>query len=125
MGAHRIVMYDIPLYFIVMKNICIDRVDEKYDLKGSWINRHGSKKKKDPALSRPKKSSREELQSTPLFLDNDIQNAFMLKPEDAAQLAKQLDRDTKFLQRKSPMSLSRLDLTCSSTKGSTSWTIVY
>ncbi|RYH13825.1 hypothetical protein EON65_34725, partial [archaeon] len=51
LGAHRIVMYDIPLYFLVMKNICFEKVDEKYDLKGSWISRHGSKKKKDPAFT--------------------------------------------------------------------------
>lgn len=100
LGAHRIVMYDIPLYFLVMKNICFEKVDEKYDLKGSWISRHGSKKKKDPALSRPKKGSAEEQTVVPLFLDNDIQNAFLLKPEDAVQVASQLDRDTKFLQRK-------------------------
>lgn len=110
MGAHRIVMYDIPLYFVVMKNVC-PVVDEKYDLKGSWINRHGSKKNKDPAKVRPKKyystltgSFRhtlpgvDEKESTPLFLDNDLKNSFLMYPEDANALAAQLSRDTKFLQ---------------------------
>jgi hypothetical protein len=168
LGAHRIVMYDIPLYFIVMKNVCPgkgDDIDEKYDLKGSWVNRYGSKKNKTTKASRPKKNTNllinhgiissdhslleeddeddgdgdaegervtgdEERKSpskslsarksdgrkygkrstvkrdhgtiedetTPLFLDNDLQNCFLVHPDVANLLAAQLDRDTKFLE---------------------------
>jgi 1-phosphatidylinositol-4-phosphate 5-kinase len=115
LGAHRIVMYDIPLYFVVMKNIC-PVVDEKYDLKGSWINRHGSKRAKDPAKARPKKyyhtltgsfrhslgvnGGVDEKEPIPLFLDNDLKDTFLLSPTDATAIAQQLDRDTKFLRSK-------------------------
>jgi hypothetical protein len=161
-------MYDIPLYFIVMKNVCPGKgneIDEKYDLKGSWVNRHGSKKNKTTKASRPKKNTnllinhgiissdhslleeddedddddadREgrvtddeekkvppkslsprksdgrkygkrstvkrdkgiiEDETTPLFLDNDLQNCFLVHPDVANLLAAQLDRDTKFLE---------------------------
>lgn len=126
LGAHRIVMYDIPLYFVVMKNVC-PVVDEKYDLKGSWVNRHGSKKTKDPVKVRPKKhpttslpvtpeeygnadlrQTMEEKESTPLFLDNDVKTSFMMHPEDAVQLAAQIARDTKFLESYNLMDYSLL-----------------
>lgn len=116
LGAHRIVMYDIPLYFVVMKNVC-PNVDEKYDLKGSWINRHGSKMNKDPRAARPKKNvslyrqisdndstiignPTSEAEKVPLFLDNDLQNTFLIHPLHAKELAAQIDRDTKFLESK-------------------------
>lgn len=119
LGAHRIVMYDIPLYFVVMKNIC-PIVDEKYDLKGSWINRHGSKRAKDPAKARPKKYyhtltgsfrhslgalPNDEKEPIPLFLDNDLKDTFLLSPIDATALAQQLDRDTRFLKSESTIIL--------------------
>jgi hypothetical protein len=122
LGAHRIVMYDIPLYFVVMKNIC-PVVDEKYDMKGSWINRHGSKRVKDPAKARPKKyyhtltgsfrhslggPNGEDKEPTPLFLDNDLKESFLLAPDDATSLAQQLDRDSKFLRSFNLMDYSLL-----------------
>lgn len=149
LGAHRIVMYDIPLYFVVMKNCC-PSVDEKYDLKGSWVNRHGSKLNKDPRSARPKKNyavvrqsmlsqysqsfssqsgvaledgkkgnatgnaagtadatkkennnnNKKTKEKTPLFLDNDLQNSFIIHPDDARALAKQIHRDIRFLESK-------------------------
>ena len=57
LGAHRIIMYDIPLYFVIMKNVC-PTVSERYDLKGSWIGRHSSKHTEyNPRTLRPKKFS--------------------------------------------------------------------
>ena len=192
LGAHRIIMYDIPLYFVVMKNVLGGDVggsiDEKYDLKGSWVNRHGSKMNKAPEFARPKKNyhmvrsslllhsssmyngqgnyigatsaaagtgtsmlfytggtgdvlgsaqssidggdstskghkaildeavqqgniekdgktpnsstkkKESKKESTPLFLDNDVQNSFIIHPEDAITVAKQIQRDIKFLE---------------------------
>jgi 1-phosphatidylinositol-4-phosphate 5-kinase len=118
LGAHRVVMYDIPLYFLVMQNLCPLQLDERYDLKGSWVRRHGSQRKQDPALARPKKVLSKALDGSnngtsanaqagpstrsedcPLFLDNDLQNSFLLRPEDSRRIAQQLDRDTRFLER--------------------------
>lgn len=165
LGAHRIIMYDIPLYFVVMQNMLHGPVDEKYDLKGSWVNRHGSKMNKAPEFARPKKnyhmvrsslmlhssslhhnpesifgqqsqaggrtnsivnmmykaseapsatssldhgksvttkekSEEKKKESPPLFLDNDVQNSFIVHPEDAVMIAKQAQRDIKFLEGK-------------------------
>jgi hypothetical protein len=43
LSAHAIVMYDTTLYFVVMLNIFPGAdLSEKYDLKGSWIDRNGN-----------------------------------------------------------------------------------
>jgi hypothetical protein len=107
LGAHKIVMYDIPLYFVIMLNIC-PSVHEKYDLKGSWVNRHSSKKKDfNPKDSRPKKfhimhgdrprALHRRQDGAQLFLDNDLQNCFLLDPKISKPLSEQILRDIKFL----------------------------
>lgn len=107
LGAHKIVMYDIPLYFVIMQNIC-PSVQEKYDLKGSWVNRHSSKKKDyNPKDARPKKFSilmgdkqrslNRRQDGAQLFLDNDLQNCFLLDPKISKVLAEQILRDIKIL----------------------------
>lgn len=107
LGAHKIVMYDIPLYFVIMQNIC-PSVQEKYDLKGSWVNRHSSKQKDyNPKDVRPKKFSiltgdkqrslNRRQDGAQLFLDNDLQNCFLLDPKVSRILADQVLRDIKLL----------------------------
>jgi 1-phosphatidylinositol-4-phosphate 5-kinase len=110
LGAHKIIMYDIPLYFVIMQNIC-PSVQEKYDLKGSWVNRHSSKKKDyNPKDSRPKKFNivsgdshralNRRQDGAQLFLDNDLQNCFLLDPKVSKYLAEQILRDIKLLAGK-------------------------
>ena len=110
LGAHKIVMYDIPLYFVIMQNIC-PSVHEKYDLKGSWVNRHSSKKKDyNPKDARPKKFSilegdkhralNKRQDGAQLFLDNDLQNCFLLDPKISKPLSEQILRDIKLLASK-------------------------
>lgn len=117
LGAHKIIMYDIPLYFVIMQNIC-PSVQEKYDLKGSWVNRHSSKKKDyNPRDSRPKKfhiasgddkyrplNRRQD--GAQLFLDNDLQNCFLLDPKVSKLLAEQVLRDIKMLAGKTATSVT-------------------
>ena len=47
LGAHCITMYGVELHFVVMLN-CFPshRLSERYDLKGSWVNRHALTKGK-------------------------------------------------------------------------------
>ncbi len=51
LSAHAIVMYNTTLYFVVMLNIFpnID-LSERYDLKGSWIDRNGNNVGEDLTL---------------------------------------------------------------------------
>ena len=107
LGAHKIVMYDIPIYFVVMKNV-LPTVDEKYDLKGSWVNRHGSKTTNNARDTRPMKHFVKsgsmvvprKTGSTPLFLDNDLQNCFSLPLNVVNKVVEQLHRDSCFLESK-------------------------
>ena len=112
LGAHKIVMYDIPLHFVIMKNCC-PNVTDRYDLKGSWIGRHGSKFEYNPKTARPKKFSAivkegNEYKSKlldnkgkgALFLDSDLQNCFLIKPEVGKSISAQILRDIKFLSSK-------------------------
>eukprot|EP01038_Epipyxis_sp_PR26KG_P007138 gene7138-9739_t len=96
LGAHRIIMYDIPLYFVVMLNVCPSKVDEKFDLKGSWVNRHGTRMA-DAKGRRPKKNtgfqSQKQKSGTPLFLDNDIQSTISLRPDIAIAIARQINNN--------------------------------
>lgn len=108
LGAHKIILYDIPLYFVIMQNIC-PSVQEKYDLKGSWVNRHSSTKKDyNPKDARPKKfhvpsggdqyrALNRRQDGAQLFLDNDLQNCFLLDPKVSKYLAEQILRDIKLL----------------------------
>eukprot|EP01033_Poteriospumella_lacustris_P005505 gene5506-3924_t len=42
LGVHSLVMYGVELYFCVMLNVFpLIPLSERYDLKGSWVNRHG------------------------------------------------------------------------------------
>lgn len=99
--------YDIPLYFVVMQNVCPVSVDEMYDLKGSWVARHGSKLN-DMKTQRPKKTSvsaaayssgggKKKKDKASLFLDNDIQSTISLHPEVAHNFARQIRRDIQLL----------------------------
>jgi hypothetical protein len=46
LGLHSISMYGNEFTFVVMKNIFPSgvRMNDKYDIKGSWVNRHGTRK---------------------------------------------------------------------------------
>lgn len=46
LGAHSLVMYGVQLWFCVMLNVFpLVPLSERYDLKGSWVNRHGNNHK--------------------------------------------------------------------------------
>ena len=42
-GLHSVTLYNLTIYFVVMENVFLSGImapHEKYDLKGSWVNRH-------------------------------------------------------------------------------------
>lgn len=92
LGAHSLTMYGRVLYFVVMLNVFSKaELSERYDLKGSWVQRHG-----DDFVQRRLKSKSSK-SSAPLYKDNDLQHKITLNPEVANALHDQIFRDTAFL----------------------------
>ncbi|KAJ1432976.1 hypothetical protein B484DRAFT_429674 [Ochromonadaceae sp. CCMP2298] len=106
LGSHCITMYDNELYFVVMLNVFPTfQLSERYDLKGSWVNRHGfeesRKTKKDRMHREPKNFC-------PLYQDNDMQQKISVSTEVTYALAGQIRRDVLFLRANNLMDYSLL-----------------
>jgi len=97
-GCHCITMYNVSIYFTVMQNAfpveSIRLIDERYDLKGSWVNRTGKKKMTRKSMS-TKAANKTEL--APLYQDNELLHTIILPQERALALKDQILRDTAFL----------------------------
>eukprot|EP00981_Chlorochromonas_danica_P001610 scaffold344_cov178-Ochromonas_danica.AAC.19 len=105
LGCHCLTMYGVEIYFVVMLNVFPTfQLSERYDLKGSWVNRHGNKGSKK---TKREKRKREET-SAPLFQDNDLQTSISIDPEVAQALALQVRADVLFLHENSFMDYSLL-----------------
>jgi hypothetical protein len=90
LGAHSLTMYNRKIHFVVMLNVFSKaNLSERYDLKGSWVHRHGD----NFQLQRKKKSSK----FVPLYKDNDLQHKIILNPQVANLLYDQILRDSAFL----------------------------
>lgn len=89
LGAHSLTMYNRKIHFVVMKNIFSKiELSERYDLKGSWVHRHGD----NFQLQRKKKNK-----FVPLYKDNDLQHKIILQSHVANGLYDQILRDSAFL----------------------------
>ena len=103
-GAHAIVMYDITLYFIVMKNVMPNKMplSERYDLKGSWVNRNGNFWQ----LTRTERLQQDmfkQVKSAALLKDNDLQHRINLPPEIMIPISLEIKEDIKFLRGKASL----------------------
>lgn len=95
LGAHCITMYGREIYFLVMLNVFPNfKMSERYDLKGSWVKRHGFNMRS--TMDRFKKESAD----PPLYLDNDLQHKISLHSHIVSSLASQIVRDIAFLRGK-------------------------
>lgn len=90
LGAHSLTLYGRKLFFVVMLNVFsgAEGFSERYDLKGSWVHRHGENTRR--------KSKSEK--SAPLYKDNDLQFKISLLPGVDQAVTAQLARDTEFLR---------------------------
>lgn len=105
-GAHRITMYGQNLHFVVMLNVFpTSEMSERYDLKGSWVNRHRTIAQRYFGHTRHFKDIDD---SSPLFFDNDIQQKILLMPSVANALADQVRKDVVFLREQGLMDYSLL-----------------
>lgn len=99
LGMHSLHLYDLTLYFVVMENIFVADLHphEKYDIKGSWVDRGTSYK-----VSQGK-----------VMKDNDLhmkrtRGLVILSEEQTDNLLEQLDEDSKFLASLNIMDYSLL-----------------
>ncbi len=91
LGAHSLTLYGRRLFFVVMLNVFAGaEFSERYDLKGSWVQRHGDNKR----FRRGTLSSK----STPLYKDSDLQFQISLPPQVSKKVAEQIRKDTLFLR---------------------------
>jgi len=106
LGSHCITMYDNELYFVVMQNVFPKfPLSERYDLKGSWVNRHGFQASRKTKKERMR---REPLRNAPLYQDNDLQQKISLELDVTYALASQIRRDVIFLRENALMDYSLL-----------------
>lgn len=98
LGAHNITMYGVKLYFVVMLNVFPrDPLSERYDLKGSWVNRHGFKGKGKGQVSNMIRANKKQ-NSAPLYQDNDLQYKVSLQPNVIKPFSEQVKKDSEFLR---------------------------
>lgn len=91
LGCHSLTLYGRTLYFVVMLNVFHGaQFSERFDLKGSWINRHGDSR----AIGRDSGKNK----SAPLYKDSDLHNKISLPKGKHKNLLKQITRDTSFLR---------------------------
>jgi len=104
LGAHRIKMYGKELYFIIMCNVFPKDVviHERWDLKGSWVQRHGNAGVFVTGRGEVMKKE------SPLYFDNDIHHGIELHPAAATSIFHQLKEDAHFLAAQGLMDYSLL-----------------
>ena len=93
-GLHSIKLYNLTIYFIVTKYIFVPKEDpsEKYDIKGSWIDRHTNHH-----VDRGKQMK-----------DEDLHKRLLLESQMANKMYQQLYSDCEFLESQNIMDYSLL-----------------
>lgn len=104
LGAHQIKMYGKEMYFVIMCNVFPKDavIHERYDLKGSWVRRHGNSGVFVTGHGEVMKKE------SPLYLDNDIHQSIELHPAAANAIFRQLKSDAQFLAAQGLMDYSLL-----------------
>ncbi|ETO11867.1 1-phosphatidylinositol-4-phosphate 5-kinase, partial [Reticulomyxa filosa] len=95
-GLFSMTMYGSTLYFTVMKNVFVPGLEphEKYDIKGSWVNRHTK--------------HHIELGVIKLMKDQDLHKSLLLDLDISHKIYGQISKDTKFLEKNNIMDYSLL-----------------
>ncbi|ETO15687.1 G-protein-coupled receptor family protein [Reticulomyxa filosa] len=93
-GLHSLKMYRLEIYFVVLANVFVPghEPQEKYDLKGSWIDRH----------------TNHHVDLGKLMKDEDLKKALLLDPEESHKMFQRLKDDTRFLMKQHIMDYSLL-----------------
>ncbi|ETO21262.1 G-protein-coupled receptor family protein, partial [Reticulomyxa filosa] len=94
LGFHSLKMYNLEIYFVVLANVFVPNLEphEKYDLKGSWIDRH----------------TNHHVELGKLMKDEDLKKALLLDPGQSSEMFQRLVHDTQFLMEQQVMDYSLL-----------------
>ncbi|KAA0159600.1 hypothetical protein FNF28_05804 [Cafeteria roenbergensis] len=126
LGCHAIRMYGHTMFFVVINNVITGggrRIHERYDLKGSWVNRHHKPVERgkytacrhcgerfrvgDKTTMCPSCPNRGHAFNT-VMKDNDLTTKLRLEPRLSAAIAMQIGRDCGFLRANGIMDYSLL-----------------
>merc|ERR1712228_29831 len=97
-GLHSVQLYSKRIYFMVSGNVfpsdaaLFGQIKERYDIKGSWIDRH----------------TKRHLFENKLMKDEDLHRNLQLDLITSSNIHKQLEQDTMFLQQQQIMDYSLL-----------------
>ena len=97
-GLHSVKLYSKVIYFMVSGNVfpadkgLAEKIKERYDIKGSWIDRHTNR----------------HLFENKLMKDEDLHRNLQLDPITSSNIHSQLAKDTAFLQKQNIMDYSLL-----------------
>jgi hypothetical protein len=105
-GFHAITLYNLTIHFMVMQSVFLTtrKVHERYDLKGSTVDRHASKA---PPLKVGKGEKRGAFRSV-VFKDSDLNRTVLLARRDREKFLRQITRDAFFLRDQNIMDYSLL-----------------
>ena len=93
-GLYGIKLYGTRLFFTIMKNIFVPDLEphEKYDIKGSWINRH----------------TKHHIELGKLMKDEDFKKNVLIPIKESKKAWEQMSHDTRFLNTLNIMDYSLL-----------------
>lgn len=97
-GFHAVRLYGSMKYFVVMQS-CIHTslpIDQRYDLKGSWVNRHARPKVRGGRRQRLRRLA--DHGGGGVLKDGDLQFQVALDPETRRRFLEQCGRDARFLR---------------------------
>ena len=94
LGLHSITLYNLTKYFVVMQSVFLTKtiIHERYDLKGSWVDRHTSNA----------------IAGKSVLKDSDLHRKLILDKFTATSFIKQCEADSKFLASHNIMDYSIL-----------------
>ena len=99
-GFHAITLYNLTIHFMVMQSVFLTtrKVHERYDLKGSFVDRHASKAPTKPSGSKKGAKTRRGAFRNVVFKDNDLNRTVRLSENDRISFLHQVKKDAFFLR---------------------------
>ena len=98
-GFHAITLYNLTIHFMVMQSVFLTtrKVHERYDLKGSFVDRHAQKGATRNSKGKAAATRRGAFRNV-VFKDNDLNRTVRLAQQDREHFLQQVKNDAFFLR---------------------------